>query len=276
MKTVIPSIGSRGDVQPYIALARGLQAAGHAVTLASHPGMRGLVESYGVSFAPMGPDIDIGQEAAKLRRRSPTWMIGFIRVMKFSFDMLEQSHADILKLCQGVDFVIVPHSAGGSVEADQLGLRTISVTLMPQAIPVNDRKASALKRVAVKAMGAGMGLFLTRPLDQIRKRLGVPPMGPTGITSPLLNLIALSPQVIAPDPRWEERHKMTGYWFAPAPSAWEPPADLRAFLEADDPPVVVSLGAMALGEGDALETAHLVVEAVRQSGLRAPPPETRT
>lgn len=55
---MIPTIGSRGDVQPFIALAQGLVRAVHGVTLASHPMMRTLVESHGVRFAPMGPDID--------------------------------------------------------------------------------------------------------------------------------------------------------------------------------------------------------------------------
>lgn len=60
MKFLIPTIGTRGDVQPYIALALGLNQAGNEAVVASHPCMRALVESYGVAFAPIGPDIDIG------------------------------------------------------------------------------------------------------------------------------------------------------------------------------------------------------------------------
>jgi hypothetical protein len=66
--------------------------------------MGSLVGSYGVNFAPMGPDIDIGCEAASIRGHSSNWMAGFVRVMKFSFAML--------------------------------GRPGISVTLMPQAIPL--------------------------------------------------------------------------------------------------------------------------------------------
>jgi len=51
MRIVIPTIGSRGDVQPFIALAQGLERAGHTVTLMSHPVMRALVESHSVEFA---------------------------------------------------------------------------------------------------------------------------------------------------------------------------------------------------------------------------------
>lgn len=73
MNIVIPTFGTRGDVQPYIALSLGLQRSGHAVTLASHPCMRALVESYGVNFAPIGPDIDIAHETAIIRGKSPHW-----------------------------------------------------------------------------------------------------------------------------------------------------------------------------------------------------------
>jgi UDP:flavonoid glycosyltransferase YjiC (YdhE family) len=189
--------------------------------------------------------------------------------MKFSFAMLEQSHAGLLETCRGADLVIVSHSAGGSMEADKLHLPTISVTLFPQAIPVKDPKDSFIKRAIMNIAGAGMGLMMTRPLEQIRKRVGLPAMGPTGITSPTLNLIPLSPQIFPPNPLWEPRHRMTGYWFAPSPQTWAPPNDLAAFLETGEPPVVVSLGAMALSGEDALEAAQFTLAAVQQAGVRA-------
>lgn len=269
MRIILPTIGTRGDVQPYIALALGLLRAGHAVTLVTHPCMRGLVESYGVPFAPMGPDIDIAYEAAKIRANAPHWIVGFQRVMNFSFDMLEQSHADLLETCCGADLVIVSHTAAGRMEADKLGLPTVSVTLMAEAIPVKDPNASLLKRALMNLAGFGMGLMMSRPIDQIRKRAGLPPMGPTGITSETLNLIPVSPRITPPNPLWERRHRVTGYWFAPAPAAWTPPDDLAAFVEAGEPPVVVSLGAMALGSADSLQAAQITIEAVRQAGVRA-------
>jgi sterol 3beta-glucosyltransferase len=266
---ILPSIGTRGDVQPYIALAAALEESGHEAVVASHPCMRRVVESYHVKFAPIGPDIDIGQEAAAIRANAPHWMVGLLRVMKFSFTMLEEAHPEILALCQGADAVIVSHSAAGSIEADQLNLPKISVTLFPQAIPVKDENEPFLKRLVGSLAGWGMGLVMSRPLDKIRKKFGLPKMGPEGITSKTLNLLPISPHVIPPDPRWENRHKMTGYWFAQAHETWTPPEDLQAFLAAGDPPIVISLGAMALGEGDSEETASLTVEALRKVGVRA-------
>jgi sterol 3beta-glucosyltransferase len=210
MKIIIPTIGTRGDVQPYIAVALGLAKAGHIVTLATHPCMRGLVESYGIPLAPMGPDINIGHEAVVIRANAPHFMVGLMRAMKFSFAQLEQAHPGLLVLCRGADLVIISHTAAGSMEADKLGLPTISVTLFPQAIPVKDPKDSFIKRAIMNIAGAGMGLMMNRPLDQIRKRVGLPPMGPSGITSPTLNLIPLSPHVSPPNSLWEPRHRITG------------------------------------------------------------------
>lgn len=269
MKFIIPAIGSRGDVQPYIALSLGLLRHGHSVTLATHPCMRNLVESYGVPFAPMGPDIDIGYEAARIRGKSKNWMLGYRRVMDFSFSMLEQSYPDLLPLCKQVDMVIVSHSAAGSMEADTLDLPRVSVTLMPQAIPAKDPHASWFTRAGLKIIGSVMGLMMTRPLNNIRQRLGLPPMGLNGITSPTLNLVAISPLIEAPNPLWEPRHKMTGYWFAPSPDSWTPTKELLEFLEAGTPPLVISLGAMSLSGADTLEAARITLEALKQTHTRA-------
>ena len=113
-----------------------------------------------------------------------------------------------------------------------------------------------------------MGLVMTRPLERVRKRIGLSPMGPTGITSPLLNLIPLSPLVFPPNPHWEARHRMTGYWFAPSPRSWRPPTELLAFLDTGEAPVVISLGAMAMSGEDALEAAQITILALEEAGVR--------
>jgi sterol 3beta-glucosyltransferase len=266
---LIPTIGTRGDLQPYIALASQLMKAGHDPIVASHPCMAQLVKRYNVKFASIGPDIDIGREAAIIRAIAPHWMIGFMRVMKFSFKMLEESHEDIKSLARDSQVMVVSHTAAGSIEADQLKMKSISVSLFPQAIPVEDPSEPLFKRMVGSAAGWGMGLMMKKPLDRIRQRLGVEPMGEAGITSRRLNLIPISPYVIPPDPRWETRHQMTGYWFAETPENWSLPDDLLAFLKAGDPPVVINLGAMALGDDDDEDLIDLVLSGLENVGLRA-------
>jgi UDP:flavonoid glycosyltransferase YjiC (YdhE family) len=114
-----------------------------------------------------------------------------------------------------------------------------------------------------------MGLVMTRPLNQIRKRLGMAPMGPTGITSPVLNLIPYSPVINPPLPYWEKRHQMTGYWLPITPHGWQADPDLIDFLSSGTKPVVISLGAMSLSPDDAAQTAELVIASLRQINVRA-------
>jgi sterol 3beta-glucosyltransferase len=269
MQLLIPTIGSRGDLQPYIALGIGLQKAGYSIVIASHPLFRELVESYGLTFAPIGPDIDLALEVARLRGNARSLDGGFMRVMRFSFDMLEKAHPEILRLAEQSDGIIVSHTAAGSIEADQLHLPSISVTLFPQAIPAKDPKQSIFAKAAFGIIGAGMGLVMTRPLDQIRRRIGLQPMGPTGITSPVLNLIPVSTSVVQPSPFWEPRQRMTGFWFADTPQQWNPPQALADFLAAGEKPVVISLGAMSLGQKDAEGLVDLMVRSIQQAGVRA-------
>jgi sterol 3beta-glucosyltransferase len=232
--------------------------------------MKPLVQSHDVAFHPIGPNIDLAREFAAIRQSSRSAAAGLVRAMRFSFDMLERSHDDILLLCQEADLVVVSaQSAAGKNEADMLGLPYLSVTLMPWAIPWDDPQRPIFKRVAYSLIDAFVSLLTTRPLNRIRKKHGLPPVGREGFTSLHLNLVPVSPAVYEPNPFWEARHRMVGYWFVKEPGSWEPPTDLLNFLEAGEPPVLISLGSMSLGEGDAMKVAGVFVEAILQAGVRS-------
>ncbi|HEY1012595.1 MAG TPA: glycosyltransferase, partial [Herpetosiphonaceae bacterium] len=59
MKPLLSSIGSRGDVQPLLALALELRALGHAPLLCVAPNFQSWIESFGIAFAPIGPDLEV-------------------------------------------------------------------------------------------------------------------------------------------------------------------------------------------------------------------------
>lgn len=271
MRIAIFTVGTRGDVQPYIALSQGLQESGHRVTLASHPSMRELIEAHGASFAPIGPDIDVGKAAAAIRGRSRNWILGFIRVMQFTVSIIKQASPEILRLCRDVDLVIVSHSFAGAAEADKLGKPTVSVTLQHQAIPTPEPAPSPFERITRAVAGRVMGLLMVRPYNQLRRKIGAPRVKDIEeMMSSRLNLLPISPHVVPRDPRWASQHRLTGYWFPDEPERWAPPASLRTFLDAGASPVAISLGAMSLGESAAApETVQLILDAVDQAGVRA-------
>lgn len=53
MRIAIIATGSRGDVEPYIALGKGLADAGHAIRLVTHHNFAALVQAHGLEFWPI-------------------------------------------------------------------------------------------------------------------------------------------------------------------------------------------------------------------------------
>ena len=56
MHITLFTIGSRGDIEPYIALARGLVASGHTVRLATHERYEPEIREEGMEFSPASGD----------------------------------------------------------------------------------------------------------------------------------------------------------------------------------------------------------------------------
>jgi sterol 3beta-glucosyltransferase len=83
MRIVILTVGTRGDVQPYVALALGLQRAGHQVRLATHEIFRELVVGRGLDFASLGgnPQALLEAEAGRTWLESGNNPLRFVRQM---------------------------------------------------------------------------------------------------------------------------------------------------------------------------------------------------
>jgi len=67
MRIALIAFGSRGDVQPYIPLGKGLQKAGHEVRLLSHANYEKLVTSHGLLFRPARGDVQAVAQSQEMR-----------------------------------------------------------------------------------------------------------------------------------------------------------------------------------------------------------------
>lgn len=56
MNICILIVGSRGDVQPFVALGKELKKSGHRIRLATHETFKSFVQSAGLEFYPLGGD----------------------------------------------------------------------------------------------------------------------------------------------------------------------------------------------------------------------------
>ena len=78
-KIAMFTMGTRGDVQPYIYLAQELNKNGYDTLLGSHPCWKQLIESSNIKFVPIGPDIDIEKEAAIIRGKNKNPMLSMLK-----------------------------------------------------------------------------------------------------------------------------------------------------------------------------------------------------
>jgi sterol 3beta-glucosyltransferase len=282
MRIDILAIGSRGDVQPYIALAVGLQAAGHRVRVVTLGGFEELARSRGLEHLSIGGSRqDITSSAAGrdwIERRDST--IGFLRgFVRVAGPLIEAGIANYWQVCAGVDALVVSPTGllVGLHIAERLGVPLIRTQLAPRGDW--EGRGSVRKAVRSDLEGLCVNLFGFLIWSSLRPRtngarrsiLGLPPLPLTGLFNaayrkslPVLD--AYSSAVIPIPPGWGNSVRVTGYWFLDDPPDWQPPADLLDFLKSGPPPVLIGFGSTPFPRPEA--TADLVARALARTGKR--------
>ena len=281
MKILILTIGSRGDVQPYVALAQGLQQAGHDVTLCTGELFKEMVTTYGLAFEPMDDEMIRLADSPEARQ-----MIegggSALKAISLVKPMIRRMLDDIWQAAQKVqpDLIIYhPKTLGGYHVAEALAVPVILSMVLPLVTPTGE--------FAVPLTTANLGGFLNRltyklvpmisapyssVINEFRQKLGLKPKGrlidetklPDGRATPVM--YGYSNHVLPRPTDWPETTVATGYWFLPADETWQPPADLCAFLQAGTPPIYVGFGSMAGTEPERL--AGVVIDALQKAGQR--------
>lgn len=264
-KIAMFTMGTRGDVQPYIFLSKELIKNGYDVTLGSHPCWQNLIEEAGIYFEPIGPDIDIEKEAARIRGKISNPVLSMLKTMNFVFRIIQNSTHEIFEVCKGKDLIIVSHSQMGATEAEVLGIPTVNVTLQKEMIG-EKLKPQTFKD---KLIGGMIAKQVAKPYNKIRKVYGLKTVKSADeIMSEKLNLIPISKYVLERNPYWEEKNVLTGYWYDEEPK-YVPDKRLKNFLADGDKPVILALGAMSFEDESEKEKLDMFVNAFKRTGCRA-------
>lgn len=264
-KIAMFTMGTRGDVQPYIFLSKELIKKGYTVILGSHPCWKNLIEEAGICFEPIGPDIDIEKEAAIIRGKISNPALSMLKTMNFVFRIIQESTHEIFEVCKGKDLIIVSHSQMGATEAEVLGIPTVNVTLQKEMIG-EKLKPQTFKD---KLIGGMIAKQVAKPYNKIRKIYNLKAVKSADeIMSPKLNLIPISKYVLERNPYWEEKNILTGYWYDEEPE-YVPEEKLAKFLLEGDKPVILALGAMSFEDESEKEKLDMFVNAFERTGCRA-------
>lgn len=94
-RIVLTTFGSVGDLHPFVAIGKGLQARGHDVVIAG-PAVHGpRVERHGLAFRSVRPDTAWIEDGDELRRyMDAAGLVKFVRDRYFA--SLADSYADTL------------------------------------------------------------------------------------------------------------------------------------------------------------------------------------
>ncbi len=281
MKITILTYGSRGDVQPYVALALGLQKAGHSVRLAAPHRFDDFAGQHQIPFAPLPGDPG---EMSAIFNNAGNNVWGMVKgIADYVFSIAEPVFRAALAACDDADLIV--HSflftTGGHSLARQRGIPDVSVQTFPIFAPTH-----AFPMVALAGLRPGAMSYLSHWLGtQIFWRVGnlgyrrlrrtapdifgiklVWPFDRSrSIQTPLL--FAYSPTLLPWPADWNFPHiQITGYLFLDTPESYQPPPELAAFLASGDAPVCVTFGSMVNREAERIDA--IVRAALAQAGQR--------
>ncbi|CAE6388704.1 unnamed protein product [Rhizoctonia solani] len=263
------TIGSRGDVQPYIALARGLMAEGHQVTIVTHEEYKEWCEGWGVTHRTAG-----GDPGALMK----------LSVENRFRDWLDDLLLDAWKQCQDADVLIQsPSAMAGAHIAEALKIPFFHAFTMPWT-RTNDYP-HAFMTPPVEISGSFNystyvvfdNVFWQATSGQInrwrRKHLGLPNTDMAHLAQTKIPFIYnFSPAVVPKPLDWKDPITISGYWFLDdADLNWEPTQELTDFMnkaQQDNKPLVyIGFGSIVVPNPKAMTRS--IVKAVLKSDVRA-------
>jgi len=288
LRIVIPTTGSRGDVQPFVALGVGLRALGHEVRVATDADFGGFIREAGLDFFPIATEARPLHDTAAGQKMRAAGSNPFVFLRHFG-ELREPRMSELLancwQACRDADMVLLTPTAfllGYSV-AEKADLPLFSASYLPTAstgylanflfpdlppwVPA-PRLYNLLSHVVA---GEFLWQGLRRAVNRARRDvLTLPPLSFLGPSPRLFHdlpvVYGYSHLVIPRPPDWNGHQHVTGFWFLETAGPWQPPAALAAFLAAGPPPIYIGFGSMS--NGDAGCVTGQVIEARRRTGQR--------
>lgn len=280
LTVVCLTIGSRGDVQPYIALCKELLKEGHKPRIATHAEFEPWIRKHGIDFAPVDGN---PAELMRICVEHGMFTYGFMKEANSKFrGWLDDVCSSAWRACQGADVLIESPSAMAGIHiAEALEIPYFRAFTMPWT---RTRAYPHAFSVLEKKMGGGYNsityitfdaIFWTAISGQInrwrRHELGLQNTSQAKMQAnsrPFL--YNFSPHVVPPPLDWPDWIRVTGYWFLDEADTYEPPADLKAFIERarSDNKKLVYIGFGSIVIDDPAALTKTVVDSVLKADVR--------
>ncbi len=265
MKYGIITTGSRGDVQPFIALALALKEKGHEATIIASENFREFVEGFGLPFIPIAGDTERlinSPQALKLLEGGNVFKF-FYHLQKVSAQSADQSNRDILEAGSSFDGLItsiLPLAIAYSV-AEKYRKKCAVVFLSLPPIPTREFPYEVLgtkghpwiNRLSYRLMGLGYAM-ISGQVNRFRKGIGLPRVNvmKACLESDMLAITAVSQRLIREPGDWPPNAHVSGFFYLPSSARAEIPEGLEDWLTKGDTPVYMGFGSIPIPDQERL------------------------
>jgi len=263
-RIVLATMGSLGDLHPMIALGLGLRERGHSILINSWSGYREKVESLGLEFSQLRPDVDIDDRELHARaidaRTGPEFVI-----KELILPNIRAMYDDVMAATEGADVLINGEIVYvGDAVARTRDIKWISSSLAPlpmfsshdpNVYPQASWLFDLLRPMPVAFHDALFGVMRWtlrdwfEPYRKFRKELGLSEdHDPVFIDkfAPMLHLAMFSRALGEPQPDWPPQTVQTGTCFFDESETSRLQPELAAFLDKGESPIVFTLGSAAV------------------------------
>jgi sterol 3beta-glucosyltransferase len=283
MKIAFCTIGTRGDVQPFVALALKLTELGHSITLAAPPNHESFVKGFGLEFHPIGIDTQKFMEEFQTGKNMTNIMVKmdemWTRNNRNSWELCQKWRPDVIIFHQAI-------SLGCSI-AEKLDIPAIEVSFAPWnptgAFPVYMDAALCMEDpdsdpyfkyyMTHTPMHSGAAWWHSCGwANGLREEMGLNSLPIFGYwyTKRFFNnvpmVFAWSPAVLPLPEDWsKDDHHVVGNWFLPEPE-YQPSKELKDFLANGEAPIYVGFGSMYSGDNDRI--SKLIIDVIINANQR--------
>ncbi len=287
MNLTMIAFGTRGDVQPVLALAKSLRGRGFHVRMVASRHFADWIGQHGIEAAPT--DVDI--HALMASQGGVDWVeqghkqLRQLRIMqRLVADHGPAMARDAWRTCEDADVVASSFTSDvvAASIAEKLRVPHISTPLQPALVATRSGAATpgAPRPAAHSLLNYVFGKLAIEPLgwrlmgkvnNGLRTEvLGLPAQDRLENWRQLRRMLTVqgfSPEVVPQPADWPANIHTTGYWFLDEEPGWQPPPSLAEFLAAGDRPAYVGFGSMTGRDPERL--TRIIVDAVGRAGMRA-------
>ena len=285
-RIVIIANGTRGDVQPAIALGKALQAERFQVEILASKNFADWIEAHGLTAVPSNLDIPqiMASEGGKQWAEEGHKPLVQMRVMrklldKFGSDFVQEAW----QTCQGADAIISSFTSDvyALTIAEKLNVPLFSTALQPPLIATGNGRS--LPNAPLPNRNSFINRWFSKLIiepfpwriygkitNNLRKQLGLPQQTNAqniAARQKMTVLLAYSTHIVPRPDEFPNNYHNTGFWFLDETPDWEPPYELLQFLDFGPPPIYVGFGSM--NHRDPGFTTQLIIEAIERLERRA-------